>query len=361
MTDYGIVSTGFNRKDMDEILADFETRLKAELGDNFDLRAHTAFYEFVETLAYETTLLWQTLEALYYSGYVEFASGDSLDALAALLGIARRPATEATGVVTFSRSAAGDIIQIPAGTRVATTTGILFETTVLSALEGTEVTVAVAAIDPGTAGNVGAGTITTIPNPISGVESVTNASPTSGGTDRETDSSLRYRTITFAPVARATSYSIRAALLALDGVTDATVEEDYTKSQIAVLVAGGDSDEIDNTIETYRAAGVLATWSPPTLVSVSVTGTADIRAGYDPATVLGAVESAVEMFLEGLGIGTDVAYSDLAESVLEVDGVARVVSLTATDTVTTISAFGDSITVDADATAGVGTITVTEA
>jgi Uncharacterized homolog of phage Mu protein gp47 len=67
----------------------------------------------LESVAYESALIWDLLEDLYYSGYVDFATGDSLDHLVALLGIRRKAATRAEGTVLFSRSAAGSIVTIP--------------------------------------------------------------------------------------------------------------------------------------------------------------------------------------------------------------------------------------------------------
>ena len=100
--------------------------------------------------------LWLMAEDIYYSGFIQFATGESLDKAVALLGIRRKPATRATGIVTFRRStpATSDII-IPAGTRVATADeSIVFRTTQAVTLTAgsTSVDAPIEAVEPGSAG-----------------------------------------------------------------------------------------------------------------------------------------------------------------------------------------------------------------
>jgi len=107
MTDYGVTANGF--------LA------KQEFGEDIDLSENSRLLRFLEIVAKREDELWQMAENAYYAGFIDFATGQNLDRLVAILGIRRKQAVKATGTVTFSRStlATSDIV-IPAGTRVAT-------------------------------------------------------------------------------------------------------------------------------------------------------------------------------------------------------------------------------------------------
>ena len=360
MTDYGVTPSGFVRKPFTVILADYEARARATLGDDIDLQPHTPFYQMLESVAYENALIWDILEDIYYSGYIDFATGDSLDHLVALLGVLRKPATRAEGTILFSRSAAGSTVTIPTGTRVATQDlALVYQTTQTVDLIGLSVSVPVIAVDTGAAGNVAPATITRLVDPISGVTSVTNTDATSGGADTETDSELRYRTISYSPFAKGTRYSIVAALTALEGVQDVALDENFTDCTITLTVSGGDAAEIAATLEDTRPAGILATWQRPTPVSVAVTATVSRIPSVDAPTVQDRVEAAVTAYLDSLPIGDDVIYSDLVRTVIGVDGINDIHSMSATAGSTTIQQFGQTLIIPAGQKASPGLISIT--
>ena len=108
--------------------------------------------------------------------------------------------TRARGTVTFTSKNTAEAVAIPAGTQVSTASGVVFVTT--SAVDvpkaqfgppskpGTA-DAPIRAVDPGTRGNVSAGTITRVSSSIesalvNGDDPVNNASSTSGGTHTET-------------------------------------------------------------------------------------------------------------------------------------------------------------------------------
>ena len=145
------------------------------------------------------------LETLY--GYCDWAmgqsfpqtaTGDSLELHAALRGLSRREAVQATGRLSFSVSdAREDDLSIPAGTVCTTAAGTRFVT----AEEGTipaghlSCTVAAYAESGGAEGCVPAHTVQFMPSPPTGVESCTNPTPFAGGMAAEGDESLRERVL----------------------------------------------------------------------------------------------------------------------------------------------------------------------
>lgn len=119
--------------------------------------------------------------------------GAWLDAKVAEAGLTRRPPSRAKGQVTFEGTP-GTLI--PAGFQVSTASvagrpAAIFETDWAATIGGTgRVTVAVTAVTLGAAGNVAAGTITFMAQPLPGITALWNDEPTSGGVDEEDDDAL---------------------------------------------------------------------------------------------------------------------------------------------------------------------------
>lgn len=160
-----------------------------------DLSAIKSFYR---PIARQHLLIQRQIGIVLDSAQIDYAEGQALEYLCALLNIVRREAEAATGEVVFSRSdtASTDYL-IPSGTIVQTNgeQPIRFETTkTKSLLSGnSSVTVPIEAIESGLSGNVAADTIVTFESKPSGIETVTNPEATDGGTVRETDDELRER------------------------------------------------------------------------------------------------------------------------------------------------------------------------
>lgn len=72
----------------------------------------------VESVALEIDYLYAQMNEVYNAGFIDTASGKSLDLVVSLLGIARKPAGPATGVVSFGRTSDPDEIQITRETHV---------------------------------------------------------------------------------------------------------------------------------------------------------------------------------------------------------------------------------------------------
>lgn len=360
MTDYGVTPAGFVRKPFTAILADYEARARAALGDDIDLQPHTPFYQLLESVAYETALIWDLLEDLYYNGYIDFATGNSLDHLVALLGIRRKVATPAGGAVLFSRPAPGPILTIPAGTRVATQDlSLVYQTTQTADLTDLSVSVPVIAVDPGAAGNVAPATVTRLVDPLSGITTVSNPEAITGGTDAEPDETLRHRVVSYAPSTKATRYSIAAALTGLDGVQNVSLVEDLSNCTITITVTGGNDAEITATIEDTRPAGIQVLWHRPTPVAIDATATVSLVPSADPPAVQAEVENAVTTYLNILPIGEDVVYSDLVRAVLSVEGVDDILLMSASDGTTTIQQFGQTLNIPTGQKVTPGVISIT--
>ncbi len=187
--------------DLPEYLTDqtFEAilqRMLDALPDDLDKSEGSPIYDALAPVAAELaqTAIWA--QEVLRRGFASTTFGEYLDLRCEEHGITRRPAVKATGQVTFTGTP-GTVI--PAGTQVSTassetTPAIFFETKAEAVIGDTgTVTVDIEAVEAGSSGNVAAGAITMLAQPISGVTSVTNAAATSGGLDEEDDASLLSR------------------------------------------------------------------------------------------------------------------------------------------------------------------------
>lgn len=131
-------------------------------------------------------------------GFAGSTFGTYLDLRASEHGLTRREAVQATGIVRFTGVAG---TEIPAGTVVATPadevtseSSIEYETnqTVTLGADGTGESL-VEAVLAGRQGNVPAGVITVLSEPVQGVSAVINPVPIRGGADLESDELLLER------------------------------------------------------------------------------------------------------------------------------------------------------------------------
>lgn len=163
---------------------------------NLDKSEGSPIYDALSPAAIELALAAIWAQEVLRRGFTQTTFGAYLDMRADELGIVRRSAVTASGVVTFT-GAPGTVI--PAGTRVSTLSteaapAVIFKTIQEAIISpGGTVDVPIMAMEPGTSGNVAPGSINLLVESIAGVSSVTNSAATTGGLDEEDDASLRAR------------------------------------------------------------------------------------------------------------------------------------------------------------------------
>jgi len=138
--------------------------------------------------------LYYNLHKLYRSARIIYASGTDLEIAVAPRSMTRRGATKASKTATFTGTSG---TTIPLGMKLATPDGIEFVTTESEAVPGSgSLAVDIEAVVAGETGEVNAGEITIMVDEVVGLTAVTNAAPTDGGFNAETDEQLRNRAIT---------------------------------------------------------------------------------------------------------------------------------------------------------------------
>lgn len=220
-----------------------------------------------EMVASEFWIFIQLLKQKVQDSSILTAEGSALSSIVlSMLPEGRRPGTNATGVLIFSRpTISSDDFVIPAGTVCAAQdNGVLleFSTDEDVTLEAGETQVYgyATALKAGAAGNVGTGLVTIIRTPIAGIAAVTNDSPFSGGTDQEADEVLRERALyTIWINGRATVPLMEEHIGGVEGVREAHVETLGQGDVLLVIDAVGDIEQdIDDMVLDNLAAGCTA-------------------------------------------------------------------------------------------------------
>lgn len=227
-----------------------------------------------EAIGREIATVYGTINLAYLAGFIDTATGRSLDHVVSILGVVRRTAEFAEGLVTFFRTQGVEgNITIPAGLGLITTKGdARFATSQQRTLQRGQVRIDVPARAAegfaGDAGLVDANTVTEMGQPVAGIDRITNFDPMIRAAADETDEELRAR-------ARAALRALgKATLASLDRVIregrgepveffdpNSPLANRTPAGHVAVVV---DAEPerlagIQTAVHQTRAAGVVAT------------------------------------------------------------------------------------------------------
>ena len=333
-------------------------------------------WTLAQSFGREFAVVQKQMQMIYESGFLDLATGSSLDHVASLLALTRRDARFAMGEVTFRRAspAPGDIA-VPAGTLVSTAQGQLFETSEERVLRRAQlaVSVPVRAQADGPTGLVERATIVTVNRPLFGIEAVSNEEKTFFAAERESDEALRRRVRgTLERAGRSTVESIRQTLIErVPGVTDANVQVSERRDAPGVvdvklgltMVTDEVVRRVDEAIFAARPAGVRVMHNlprrpgsagtiqlpagtvaergnafelgvdilnrfPEGLLPLQVTAAIRLAQPESPIAqqerVKEEVRQRVIAFFEALPMGADVVYSKLVAQIAASDDVADV-------------------------------------
>ena len=257
----GLDKNGFKRERYSEIEERTMNRARELFGDDINLGNRSPLGLFLRIVAWFQSQLWELAEKVYYSAFKNTAEGISLDNVGQYIGIKRKAALRASGEILVNGV---DGTFIPIGFKVSSGEKV-FETTTEGVIQGGSIVLRATAINPGPDGNVPAGTINEIDNPIVGVDDVTNPEAFTGGRDAERDEMFRERYDRVISLGGASTISsIESSLLNEDDIIYAQVEENDSMStidgippkSIAPFVYGGEEQRIAEIIFNTKAGGI---------------------------------------------------------------------------------------------------------
>lgn len=284
------------------------------------------------------------------------STGSDLDSWVGDFGLTRTAAVAASGTVTFARFTTTNQALIPIGATVQTGDGTQKYTVTIDTTNGaysagqggyvvgagvTSLNVPVLAVTAGAAGNAQAGQVSTLTSPISGIDTVTNASTFTSGADAETDPALRVRFINYiASLSKATKSAIGNAITSLRAGLSYSFVENLTYGGAAQLgyfyvvvddgtgaPSGSLLTSVSNAIDAVRPVtstfGVFA----PVVQNASVVMTATIASGYDPVATKALITAALKTYINSLALGQSLTYSRLAQ--IAYDASPSVTNITA--------------------------------
>ena len=295
--------------------------------------------------------------------FPQTAAGVYLDRHGAMRGIVRQASSRATGQLTFRLSnAQTGAVSVETGTVCMTEGTVRFRTTEPGTIPAGEISVTVAAeaVEAGSSGNVGAGTVHVLTACPVAVTAVTNEKAFTGGLSEETDEELRHRILdSFQRLpngANAAWYELTACRH--EGVAAAkAVGKARGAGTVDVYVSAPDGipsekllTELQMVFQKSREIAVNVQVKAPTAATVDVAVTVKTAEGTDFANVKTAVEADLAEQFNGKLLGRGVKLAELNSRIYALPGVenchitAPAADLAANDTVLPV----------------LGTVTVTE-
>lgn len=325
-----------------EILAYLITQYKAIFGQNVYLGPDTADYQWISIIAALVSDSHNAVQLDYNNRAPNFAIGAALDSLVKINGLARKPASFSTCVVTvvgvvgteidngIVRDANGNKWNLPA-------------VVIIGVTGSTDVTATADVI-----GHIDANpaTLTIIATPTSGWTSATNAAAAIPGQPVEVDSQLRARQALSAALPSITMLAgTTAAIAAVPSVTRYNVVENPTSvvdalgnppHSITAVVEGGNNLDVATAIFNNRGIGCFTNgdtsvtvtdpntsvqmpirFERPSNVPIFVTMALFPLQGFTSA-IAAAVQSAVIAYLNSLQIGEILTVSGLYGAAMSV-------------------------------------------
>jgi uncharacterized phage protein gp47/JayE len=319
---------------LEAILIDYENQLPgADTSQGSDI--------YIKATAFASALWGQYQHQAYILRQIfpDLADTENLERHAATYGIYRKPASKASGKITFTGQ---DGTVIPAGTQAGAFDGLVVVTTAEGIISDGSVTIAAQAIQSGVSGSLTLGQSLTVQNPPPGVGSAAtvaddgNGNGFTGGADVESDSSLLARLLDRIqyPPAGGNEHDYQRWALEIPGITEAYVfplRQGMGSITVVVLTSGTGAaripgqtllDSVKVHIDELRPVcdqflQVLAPTSLATDVEVQVKA----KTGNAFAAIKPWVESAINGLLGEMDPLETLYISKLQAVVADVEGV----------------------------------------
>lgn len=264
---YGVTEKGFVAKTYAEILKEMETSGKSKFGQEWELDLYTPEGALLMIVGDQIAKAWNGIREAYFANYLDYSTGIQLDyhGKSESPPVIRGEGTYATTTLEFTTNKE---MTIPKWTIVKkrgtnstyTTTSAL---NITSSLKGR---VQAIATGYGKEYNAIIGDITELGNNITGVISVTNITPATGGDGIEKDIYYRERikrnrqNRSGSTVETITSELLKLKtinnVLVLENPTDQTDSNGIAPGNIRIYIDGIDSKEVAQVIHKFKAAGI---------------------------------------------------------------------------------------------------------
>jgi len=304
-------------------------QLLGNISDDYDKLAGSFFYDALMPAAIVLEGIYADIAKILPHAFAKTATGIYLDYKVAEQGLIRKEAAKAAGTVTVSGNN-GAVIKV--GDKVSSDT-VTFTVTQSGTITNGSVTVPVECDMAGAVGNLPAGTINRFPVTLSGIISVTNTEPTSGGYDAETDDELRERYFekVSRPLAGGNIYDYMLWAKEVGGVGEVKVIPLWNgNGSVKVMVINSNGTAADSSlitkvaanIEQKRPVGANVTVVSAEPLPINISVIIYIKEGYVLDDIKIGIQSAVSLYLKSIAFQQDyVSYAQIGSRVLIQDGV----------------------------------------
>ncbi len=345
-------------KTLAQLVSDAATAIQGAATSLVDMSVGAVLRAFVQAVG--AIVMWLQGIALQIAARARLAtsSGTDVDSFVGDFGFARKPAVAASDPVQFSRFTATTLAIVPVGTIVQTSDGSVTYAVIadteqaaysapdngyLLQIGTTSANATVVCQTAGSGGNAAAGAINTIGSTIPGIDSVTNPAAFSNGLDAELDASVKTSFVAWLnTLSKATPASVGSTTEGIQVGVDYTLTENknYDGSSnhgyFYVVVDDGSGapssdflSAVSNAIDGVRALNSSFGVFPPVVVTANVAMTITVAAGYQKSAVVAAVNAALTNYINTLGLGGPLYWTQLPRVAYEASpGVQNVSAVT---------------------------------
>jgi phage-related baseplate assembly protein len=325
-----------------DIVRDMSAAITASAGRLIDISVGSVLRAIIEAnAAIVMWIQWMVLLTLQTTRAAT-STGADLDSWMADFSLSRLLAVSASGVATFARFSGTASAYVASGTIVKTQDGsISFAVTVDQSNSAWQPSLSAYSLSPGVmsldlpiaasvaglTGNVLSNTVTILASPVSGIDTINNAAPTSGGQDPETDAAFRIRFANFfASRSRATLDAVGYAI-SLTGsnlnyiiLENADAAGNFFLGNMLIVVDDGTGtvsdvlfDSLSLAIQAVRPVGTTFSIQPPKVVPVQVSLSAQLPSALSAATTQSLLQTAIESYIISLPIGGTLSLTRISQ------------------------------------------------
>ena len=290
----------------------------------------------IKLLAGELFNLQSSVEWIKNQIFPQTATKEQLDYHAEMRGLSRKKPTNASGVLRFSLTEAGSVrMVIPAHTTCSTAgkNPVYFVTDTEAVIDAGSLstTVNATAVESGSTGNAAANYITVITKSINSFLRVTNPSAFIGGSDIESDDSLRKRILDDikTPSTGTNKAYYKRLAESVDGVFSASVAPRVRgNGTINIYIAGQGTTlnsshvtQVQELINSQRELNVDVLVESAKTARVGVSFYLAAKGGYDYNKVKQDVLNNILAYYSTLQVGEGLFASKLGNAIAKTDGV----------------------------------------
>ncbi|WP_297489169.1 baseplate J/gp47 family protein [uncultured Cetobacterium sp.] len=263
---FGVTDKGFVKKKMEDIAISIENKMRNKGYDSFEINPYSLEGVLCGVICSELADCWEVSQEVYFTRYFDTCTGLQLDRWGKNLNTPRILGKYATTTIEFKSD---NTVIVPKNTYIRIKdTGLNYYTVSQLIIDNETRVGSVQAIaeNTGTDYNSNIGTITELVNSISGIISLTNITPATGGDNIENDDLYR-ETLKIANRSKggSTADAIQAQLRKTTGVNSVLVLENRTDSvdangigpgRFKCWIDGIASELVAKTIHKYGPLGI---------------------------------------------------------------------------------------------------------